>query len=1072
MSRENSNNLIRNRTLSARVENLFDEINLQDQLLIPDHADDDFYDGYKQETVHTNFDKGPGPLSPPQTYLNRCRTLSSVPMADRRWQSAVDKAIRSIVSLQVTEVRSVDTNRAGIYNASGFVVDKVQGLVLTNRHVCSVGPVRIKGTFANYEEIQLRCVYVDPIHDFGLLKFDTASAVKYMDIDEIALDPDGAQVGVEVRVIGNDAGEKLSIQQGFIARIDREAPQYGVGSYSDFNTFYIQAATGTSCGSSGSPVINSKGNAVGLNAGAAKQSNHSFYLPLGGVQRALDAIRSGAACLQRGDILVEFEFATFNRLRHLGMSGVEEEALRAEVKNLAGMLVCKFVLPDGPADGKLKPGDILASVNGIKIFNFIQLEEALYCHVGQSASIEVSRNGERICYTIGVVDLSELCVPSKFLQLGDSILHNVTYTMARTLNIPLKGVFVANVGSTIVQSGYNKAAEKTILYHANQHTLSNVDDFISVIQKISDVSTLSLKGFCVPYTEQKSIFKIQADNEALMCIVFARGKDHQWYQERKLSLAINDSTQQQMVEFQRPVYAQRSNGKLAYSDCIRCLVRVQSRMPLLVDGCLQNSFSGIGFIASWEHALIVCDAVSVPSYLCKVLVTFTDSQQVIAYPVFIHPYMNFVILRFDMAEQSTWQSIRQKNPVKKFLGNSDHAETTYNFHPPALSDKFKLLLAHFDGQLTVEDVAVKCVAEQFGRSGQDVPGTGGGSGNCEFYYLSQSISEYFGALLVDDIGRIHGIVSDHNSIDDLSFCLPTFFISDAIRCVAQMLVNQRIMGRLPITAQTAQQPCLRMLPAKCQPLPISEVIDLYQQWKDCLLSACKERHTVLQVVRTCKSSQSPFECGDIILAIDQKFVARASDLHLIEQQWSIPGYDCRQMAVARVLRNYAEIEVKFQPAQLYVDQNEEDCDYLSWCGCNIQLPSMKIIEDTYCSVVNRYPISVLSGMPYISSVMVGSPAHAAQLTGGFYITALNGRRFDQIQAQHGEGDKWCDAFISCTSSQDDNQNAESMEIRLEVISRAGHQKVVTIQPDHVFWPATTFTLRRDNKGKTVITTHE
>ncbi|KAI3649337.1 hypothetical protein MP228_005808, partial [Amoeboaphelidium protococcarum] len=67
MSRENSNNLIRNRTLSARVENLFDEINLQDQLLIPDHADDDFYDGYKQETVHTNFDKGPGPLSPPQT---------------------------------------------------------------------------------------------------------------------------------------------------------------------------------------------------------------------------------------------------------------------------------------------------------------------------------------------------------------------------------------------------------------------------------------------------------------------------------------------------------------------------------------------------------------------------------------------------------------------------------------------------------------------------------------------------------------------------------------------------------------------------------------------------------------------------------------------------------------------------------------------------------------------------------------------------------------------------------------------------------------------------------------------
>ncbi|KAI3635419.1 hypothetical protein MIR68_006057 [Amoeboaphelidium protococcarum] len=1072
MSRENSDNLIRSRTLSARVENLFDEINLQDQLLIADHVDD-FQNGVMQKTVHTNFDKVPGPLSPPQTYLNRCRTLSSDPVADRRWQSAVDKAIRSIVSLQVNEVRSVDTNRAGIYNASGFVVDKAQGLVLTNRHVCSVGPVRIKGTFANYEEIQLRCVYVDPIHDFGLLKFDPVSDVKYMDIDEIVLDPDGAQVGVEVRVIGNDAGEKLSIQQGFIARIDREAPQYGVGSYSDFNTFYIQAATGTSCGSSGSPVINSKGNAIGLNAGAAKQSNHSFYLPLGGVLRAFEAVRSGVSCIQRGDILVEFEFATFNRLRHLGMSGAEEEALRAEVKNLAGMLVCKFILHDGPADGKLKPGDILASVNGIKIFNFIQLEEALNCSVGQSVIVEVSRNGDKVCCTIDVVDLSELCVPSKFLQLGDSILHNITYTMARTLNIPFKGVFVSNVGFTIVQAGHNKVADRMILQCANEQTLSNVDDFISVIQKCSDVSTLSLKGFCVPYTEQKSIFKIQADNEALKCIVYARGQGHQWYQERKLSPAINNSTQQQMVEFQRPVYAQRSNGKLAYSDCIRCLVRVQSRMPLLVDGCLQNSFSGIGFVANWEHALIVCDSGVVPSYLCKVLVTFTDSQQVDAYPVFIHPYMNFVILRFDMAAQSTWQSIRQKSPVKKFLGSNDHAEATYSLHPPALSAKFKLLLAHCDGQLTVEDVAVKCVAESFGRTGQDGSGIGGGSGNCEFYYLGQSISEHFGALLVDDIGRIHGIVSDHNSVDDLSFCLPTFFISDAIRCVAQILANQRNVALLPITTTLATSaPCLRMFPAKCQPLPISEVMGLSQQWKDCLLSACKERHTILQVVRTFKSFQSPFECGDIILAIDQKFVARASDLHLIEQQWSLPGYDGGQVAIARVLRNCTEIEVTFQPAQLYLDHHEEDCNYIRWCGCNIQMPSMKIIEDTYSNVVNRYTINVLSRMPYISSVMVGSPAHAAQLTGGFYITTLNGRRFDQMQSQHGEGDKWCDAFVSCTSSQDDNLNAELMEIRLEVISRAGHQKMVTIQPDHLFWPATALTLRRHNQGMTVIRTQE
>lgn len=73
-------------------------------------------------------------------------------------------------------------------------------------------------------------VFVDPVHDFAFVKFDPA-ALKRTTPTALPLDPEGAQVGEQIRLIGADAGERLQVLQGTISRVDRPPPAYNSHQY-------------------------------------------------------------------------------------------------------------------------------------------------------------------------------------------------------------------------------------------------------------------------------------------------------------------------------------------------------------------------------------------------------------------------------------------------------------------------------------------------------------------------------------------------------------------------------------------------------------------------------------------------------------------------------------------------------------------------------------------------------------------------------------------------------------------------------------------------------------------------
>ncbi|MFL5619823.1 MAG: trypsin-like peptidase domain-containing protein [Gemmatimonadaceae bacterium] len=269
--------------------------------------------------------------------------------------------------------------RAGRASGSGFIVSP-DGYVLTNAHVVD-SSTQVTVRLLDRREFAARIVGTDPTTDVAVLKIE-ATGLTPAPLG----DSDGARVGEWVLAVGNPLGENLTftVTQGIISAKGRSLalPNRSETSIQDF----IQTDAAINPGNSGGPLINVRGEVIGINGAIASPTGFSagygFAVPINLARAVMSQIRTNGR-VERAALGVLVRDATIDDAAYVGLS------------DNRGVLVQDFGGDDSPARrAGLQPGDVIISVAGRPVDYVAQLQESIaFRKPGETVDVEVARKG-------------------------------------------------------------------------------------------------------------------------------------------------------------------------------------------------------------------------------------------------------------------------------------------------------------------------------------------------------------------------------------------------------------------------------------------------------------------------------------------------------------------------------------------------------------------------------------------------------------------------------------------------------------------------------------------------------
>ncbi len=293
-----------------------------------------------------------------------------------------------------------ETQRRKIGGGSGFIVTS-DGLVVTNRHVVNDPKADYTVILSDGRELKGEVIGKDTLNDLAVIQIkskDGAQKVSSLPVLEFG-DSDVLRVGQRVLAVGNALGEyQNTVTAGIISATGRHITASDRAGAAESLSGLLQTDAAINPGNSGGPLVNMKGQVIGVNVAiAASANNIGFAIPFNDVRPVIESVQKHGKVI-RPFIGVRYQILTDDKAKELQLQGVTDGALLVGDEGKGEFAV----IPGGPGDkAGLKKGDVILEVDGKKITQDYSLQHSIRNkNPGDKVTLKVWTSGKTVEKTL------------------------------------------------------------------------------------------------------------------------------------------------------------------------------------------------------------------------------------------------------------------------------------------------------------------------------------------------------------------------------------------------------------------------------------------------------------------------------------------------------------------------------------------------------------------------------------------------------------------------------------------------------------------------------------------------